>query len=78
MTLNVCPPIVSVPVRAAAPLFAATVNDTVVLPLPDAPLEMLIQSTFDLAVHVQPPFVASATLPVPPAAANEALDGAIA
>ena len=77
VTVNVCPPIVSVPVRAA-PLFAATVNETVVLPLPDVLLEMLIQSAFDFAVHVQPPFVASATLPFPPAAANDALDGAIA
>src|SRR5262249_41733433 len=51
VTVNGCSPIVSVPVRPAAPLFAATVNDTVVLPLPDALLEMLIQSAFDFAVH---------------------------
>lgn len=77
LTVNVCPPIVSVPVRAA-PLFGATENATAALPLPDVLLEIVIQSAFDFAVHAQPVLVASARLPPPPADANDAVEGAIA
>jgi hypothetical protein len=67
VTVRVWPPIVSVPVRAA-PVFAAALNETVPLPLPDAPLVMVSQSAlFETADHVQPPAVDTFTEPVPPA-----------
>src|SRR5206468_4252463 len=77
VTVNACPAIVSVPVRAA-PAFALTVNATVPLPLPEPPLEIAIQLAFDAAVHAQPALVANATEPLPPAAVNDALVGAMA
>lgn len=49
-TVNVFPAAVIVPVRAA-PVFAATLNATVPLPVPDAPLEIVIHPAFDAAVH---------------------------
>jgi len=51
-TVKVCPPIVNVPVRAA-PVFAATPNATVPLPVPDAPLVTVNHAAFALAVHAQ-------------------------
>src|SRR5207244_11559361 len=52
-TVNVWPATVSVPLRAA-PLFAATVNATVPLPLPDPPLAIDINGAFADAVIAQP------------------------
>ena len=49
-TVNVCPAAVIVPLRAL-PELAATVNAIVPLPVPDAPLEMVIHAAFDEAVH---------------------------
>jgi hypothetical protein len=49
-TVKVCPAIVSVPVRAV-PVFAAAVNATVPLPVPDAPLVTVNHSAFARAVH---------------------------
>src|SRR4051794_26814644 len=51
-TVNAWPPMVSVPDRAA-PVFAATVNATVPLPVPDAPPVTVSQPTFAPAVHAQ-------------------------
>jgi hypothetical protein len=75
--LNVWPAIVSVPVRAS-PLFAAIVNATVPLPLPDAPLVIEIHEAFDAAVHAQPLPAVTATEPLPPLASTDWLLGAIA
>jgi hypothetical protein len=70
LTVKVWPAIVSVPVRAAAPVLAATLNATEPFPLPDEPLVMVSQSGFAvLAVHVQPAAAVTPTLPVPPLAA---------
>jgi hypothetical protein len=51
-TVNVFPPALIVPVRAA-PVFVETVNATVPLPVPDTPLEIEIHPAFDAAVHEQ-------------------------
>jgi len=76
--VNVWPAIVIVPTRAA-PLFAATLNDTDPLPVPDAPLVTVIQSTFDTAVHEQVAPVVTDTVPVlPPSGPTDWLVGEIA
>ena len=67
LTVNECPAIVSVPVRAA-PVLAATLYATVPLPVPAAPLVTVIQLSFAVAVHEQVLPAVTATLPVPPAA----------
>jgi hypothetical protein len=51
-TVNVCPAIVSVPLRAA-PVFAAIAKATVPLPVPAAPLLTVSHATFAVAVHAQ-------------------------
>jgi len=63
--VNVCPAIVSAPVRAA-PAFAAAVNATVPLPLPVAPDVIVIHGALLLAVHRQPAVVVTFEVPVPP------------
>jgi hypothetical protein len=50
-TVNVCPPIVIVPVRAAA-VFTSTVKATVPLPMPEAPLVTVNHAAFALAVQL--------------------------
>jgi hypothetical protein len=59
-----------------APVFAATVNETVPLPLPLAPAVMVIHVALVTAVHVHPAGAVTLNVPVPPAAgmvADEAL-----
>ena len=68
---------VSVPLRGAALLVTATLNDTDPLPLPDAPPEIVIHGTFDVAVHAQPLVVVTAVDPFPPADSNDWLVGEI-
>lgn len=51
-TVKVCPAIVTVPVRAA-PVFAATVNATAPLPVPDAPPVIVSHATLAVAVQAQ-------------------------
>src|SRR6476646_9441359 len=51
VTVNVCPPIVRVPVRSA-PVLAATVNATVPFPVPAAPLVSVSHPAFAVAVQV--------------------------
>jgi len=65
----VVPEIVSVALRAA-PVFGATVNATVPLPLPDAPDEIATKVALLAAVHVHPVAAVTGTDPVPPAAPN--------
>ena len=64
-TVKVCPAIVTVPVRAA-PVFAATVNATTPLPVPDAP--PVIVSHAPLAVAVQAQELAEAVTVIDPEA----------
>jgi hypothetical protein len=40
---------------------------TVPLPEPDAPVRTVIHDTLDTAVQLQPPGMATSTLPLPPA-----------
>ena len=75
--MNVWPATVSVPLRAAPLLFAAAVNATVPLPLPDFAFVSVIQASFAVAVHAQPAPAVTATLPLPPAASTAWLFGAI-
>ncbi len=71
VTVNVCPAIVNVPVRAL-PLCEATVNPTDPLPVPVAPDVTVIHDAALVAVHVQPAAVETTTGdPAPPAAAND-------
>src|ERR1043165_6457828 len=75
VTVNVEPAIVSVPVRAP-PVFAATVNVTVPVPVRVAPLVIVIQLTLLAAVHAQPDCVVTVTgPPVPPSVGNAWLVG---
>jgi hypothetical protein len=77
LTVNVCPAIDSVPVRAG-PLFAATLKDTVPLPLPDVPPVIASQSAlFDVAVQAQPAAAVTVTDPAPPGVSTFAAIGAI-
>jgi hypothetical protein len=50
LIVRVCPPIVTVPVRAL-PVFAATDRLTVPLPVPDAPFTIVIHGTCGVVVH---------------------------
>jgi hypothetical protein len=54
VTVNVCPPIVNVPVRLFTLVFAATVYVTVALPVGDAPAVTVSQAAFDVAATVLP------------------------
>jgi hypothetical protein len=51
VTVNVCPPIVSVPVRLLALVFAATLYVTVPLPVVEAPAVIVSHGAFDAAVQ---------------------------
>ena len=77
VTVNVAPAIVSVPVRPVVTVFAATLNPTVPLPDPAAPLVSVIQDALLAAVHAQPLATVTALLPLPPAAVNDWLVGEI-
>lgn len=69
-TVKVCVPIVSVPVRAA-PVFAAAVNVTVPLPVPEAPAATVSHAAFAVAVHAHVLADAvTATEPGPPVSAT--------
>jgi hypothetical protein len=78
LTVNVWLAIVIVPLRAA-PVFAATVKPTDPLPVPLAPEVTVIQDALLTAfqVHVLTDVVTAIGVPAPPAAATDALFGAI-
>ena len=59
-------PMVMVPVRAAAPVFAVSEYATVPLPVPEAPPVMVIHGAFAVAVH--DPAAVTDTVPLPAAA----------
>jgi hypothetical protein len=62
--VNVCPAIVTVPVRDAVLGFAATSYDTVPFPFPLAPPVRVIQAALLVAVHVQPAPAVTVTVPL--------------
>jgi hypothetical protein len=71
VTVNVDPAIVSVPVRLAVPVLAATLNVTVPDPEPDAPVTTVIHAALLTAVHRQPVPTVTVLLPAPAAAAAD-------
>ena len=70
-TVNVWPPMVSVPLRAF-PVFAAMVNDTLPLLVPLAPAVIVSHDALLTAVHAHPdPAVTATVVPAPaPAGAD--------
>jgi hypothetical protein len=76
VTVNVCPPIVNVPLRELALVFAVALNATVPVPLPFAPLVTVSQDVLLLTpVHAHPAAAVTVVDPVPPAAATDWLVG---
>jgi hypothetical protein len=68
---------VIVPVRDEIEVLAATVNATVPLPLPEAPLVTVIHAALLVAVQAQPLVVVTAMVELSPAAGEFQLAGAI-
>lgn len=66
-TVNVWPPIVTVPCRAA-PVFTAIVSTTTAVPVPDPALVTVIHGELDWAVHAHALAVVSVTGTTAPAA----------
>ena len=77
LTVNVAPAIVSDPVRLLVVLFWLTLNDTVPLPVPDAPLVTVIQSLLLTAVQSHQSAAFTEVLPTPAAEVNDWLVGVI-
>ena len=79
VTVNVCAPIVIVPVRLVMDGFAATEYVTVPLPVPVVPAVTAIHGALLAAVHWhEPAFAVTDTVPVPPADVGELAVGEIA
>jgi hypothetical protein len=74
VTVTVCPPMVTVPVRDEAAVLAATVSVIVASPVPLA-AESVIQAAPLDAVQLQPAVAVSPMLDVPPPAAAETVAG---
>ena len=70
VTVKVCPPIVIVPVRVVVRALAATLSDTVPLPVPVAPAVTVIQLALLVAVRAHPVVPVTVTDTGPPAAAT--------
>jgi len=68
VTVNVATPIVMVPVRLAVVELAATVNETVAVPVPADPAVIVIHVESLTAVHAQTVEAVTVVLPEPPAA----------
>jgi hypothetical protein len=72
VTLNVCPPIVIVPVRCVVLALTAALKATVPFPLPLAPLVTVNQEVSLLTpVHAHPVGAVTAVDPVPPPATTD-------
>jgi hypothetical protein len=71
-TVNVCPAIVSDPVREAPAGWAAALKVTVPFPVPPAPPVTVSHPAWLVAVHAHVPPVVTPTEPVPPAAGTSA------
>ena len=63
------------PVRDVVVVLAATLNATVPVPEPLAPLVIVIQPTLLEAVHAQPPGLVTVNEPVPPPATTDSETG---
>jgi hypothetical protein len=61
----------NVPDRGVVVVFAAALNPTEPLPFPAAGGVSVIHEARELAVHAQPVFAVTATLPLPPPAATD-------
>jgi hypothetical protein len=68
LMVKVLPPIEIVPERAVELGFAATVNDTLPGPSPDAEPVIVIQFALFVAVHVQPTAAVTVMVPLSPSA----------
>jgi len=66
VTVYTLPAIVTVPVRDAVPVFAATLSDTVPLPLPEEPEVTVIHATLLSADHPHEVPAVTPTVNVPP------------
>jgi hypothetical protein len=75
VTVNVCPAMVSVPLRELVDVLTAMLKPTVPLPEPLAPPVTVIQLTLLVAVQLQPDPAVTAALPVPPLDAALCDDG---
>jgi hypothetical protein len=72
VTVIVCPAIVIVPVRPVVDALAATVYETVPLPLPVAPAVTVIHAALLAAVHAHDAaFAVTATVAAPPVCVGE-------
>jgi hypothetical protein len=72
VTVNVCPAMLSVPVREDVAVFALAEKFTVPLPLPDAPAVIVSQDAPLVAVHAHPAAALTPTEPVAAAAPTDA------
>ena len=78
VTVSVCPPIVSVPLRCVVLALAAALKPTAPPPLPLAPLVTVSHDVLLLTpVHAQPVGAVTAVDPVPQAAVTDWLAGMI-
>ena len=77
VTVNVCPAAVIVPVRPTPLVFGATVKPTTLVPVPEAPRVIVIQSTLLADVQAQPPPVTTDSVAFSPAAGDVRLVGVI-
>jgi len=71
VTLNVLPPIVSVPVRDSELAFAAALNETEPLPDPDGPAVTVNHVSLLTADHAHPVGAVTVIVPVPPPATTD-------
>ena len=74
-TVTVLPAIVTVPIRSALPVFAATVSETLPVPVPDAPLAIVIQLALEAADQSHVSVAVTATDTEPPSEATAAVAG---
>jgi hypothetical protein len=75
VTVNVCPPIVTVPVRGDVTGLGCAWKSTASVPLPDAGVTVSQLALLLVAFHAQPAAVLSVVDPVPPPAATVWLVG---
>jgi hypothetical protein len=75
LTVNVRPAIDTVPERPLAPLFAATLYDTLPLPLPLALEVIVIHASPLVAVHAHPAWLATVMVPLVPLSGADSVVG---
>jgi hypothetical protein len=75
VTVKISPPMLIVPLRCEAPVFALALKPTLPLPEPLAPLVTVSHDALLTAVHPQPPAALTVTVPDPAAAVSDWLNG---